>query len=130
MILKRVSFFRTCCIITQLIPALSVIVLFSISFLTKFLPPWTFEERLKQISDACELLRGMSSSAEREAGCRKRICIDVLSDSVYGKWRPRSDITEDDVKYRKRMDAEIRLRMKEPWPASLYRNDSRFTFVY
>ena len=120
---------RTCCIITQLIPALSVIILFSICLLSKLLPPSTLEQRLEPISDVCKLLRGISS-VERESGCKKRICIDVLSDSVYGKWKPRSDITEDDVTYRKRMDAEIRLRMKVPWPASLYRNDLRFTPNY
>ena len=86
---------------------------------------WALETNWALESDACNLLRGMSSSVAREAGCKKRICINVLSDAVYGKWRLRTDITDKDVMYRKKMDAEIRERMKVPWPASLYRNDSR-----
>ena len=97
--------------------------------LSNYLPLWTLETNWALEGDACNLLRGMSSSFARETECKKRICINVLSDAVYGKWRLRTDITDKDVMYRKKMDAEIRARMKVPWPESLYRNDSRLDFL-
>ena len=90
------------------------------------LQPSTLRPRLAiPALGACDLLREMTSSSESEVACKRKICIDVIRDAVRGKWRLRDGITEQDIAYRKKMDAEIRLRMKVPWPASLYRNDSR-----
>lgn len=118
-------FCRPFCDTQLLIPTLSLLVLFSVLFMVSIVPRPTIRPGPTRIRDTCDLLRGIPSQAEREAACRKRICIDVLSDAVRGKWRLRNDVTEHDIMYRKKMDAEIRLRMREPWPASLYRNDSR-----
>ena len=131
MYLDKISFYcRSPSVIVRLMPVLSVTILFSMCFLSHILPPFIFEPKLVPIGDTCNLVQRISLSAESETGCKRRICGSVLSDAVYGKWRPRADITKRDVMYRKKMDSEIRLRMKVPWPASLYRNDSRLMHMF
>ena len=74
--------------------------------------------------DACKLLRGLSEEEEMKK-CQPRMCLNVIPDATEGRWIEKRDLTQEEVSYRKNMDRDIRLKMKVPWPASLFRNDSK-----
>ena len=116
-------------IIQAILPMLSIFAVVSICLVFNMLSRMRLQPHIATLNDICEVLRGTSAADEREAGCKKRICMNVISDAVRGKWRLRKNLKEQEIMHRKKMDAEIRLRMKVPWPASLYRNDSRLVAV-
>ncbi len=50
-------------------------------------------------------------------------CSNVARVGTMGYWRVRNDVGENEIRERKNMDKEMRLKLA--WPGSLYRNDSR-----
>lgn len=98
-------------------------------FMLNILPKSTKRPELYPVTDVCDLLRGSISSQQQQQQCKKRSCLNVIPDAYVGKWRKRNTLTKEDIDYRKKMDVEIRLKMRVQFPADLVRNDSRYELV-
>ncbi|XP_065056954.1 uncharacterized protein LOC135685081 isoform X1 [Rhopilema esculentum] len=88
------------------------------------LPSSTYRPAFYKNVDVCKLLRGLSEEEEMNK-CQPRVCLNVIPDATEGRWIEKRDLTQEEVSYRKNMDRDIRLKMKVPWPTSLFRNDSK-----
>ena len=109
------------------------IVVLSIHFMLNILPTSIRRPALYPVTDVCDLLSGslpFQQQQQQQQRCKKRTCLNVIPDAYIGKWKKRNKLTKEDTENRKKMDIEIRLKMKVQFPGSLVRNDSRFEFLF
>ena len=128
-----IFYLRVALLFHTIIFTLVSIVVLSIHFMMSILPASIRRPELYPVVDVCDLLRGSFASQQQQQQqqqCRKRACLNVIPYAYVGKWKRRSKLTREDIEYRKKMDIEIRLKMKVQFPASLVRNDSRFEFSF
>ena len=125
-----IFYLRVALLFHTIIFTLVSIVFLSIYFMLNVLPTSIRTPELYPVADVCDLLRGPLpfQQQQEQQRCKKRTCLNVIPDAYIGKWRKRNKLTKEDIEYRKKMDVEIRLKMKVQFPASLVRNDSRFEF--